>query len=224
MHAEWSVEIGPQSECLEVPWRSEDGAQRFYDLRSHPELLLHITETHENRELGGLLAALNAPPSFLSTAKCDVWATDSLHELNEEERELGLAHKFASYVDVVFSDAASRLDFTRHEAIAKSLCELLSRAPEFAARVECVLRRCFFHVGAGDNATNARPDAMDTALNAKVAGSGVMAARVDESEDGFAVTIYLSGYGADATSARKSWAIALKLLENALRQLNAQAK
>jgi len=195
MHAEWSVDIGPESECLEVPWRAEDGMQRYYDLCRQPELLLYIIETHGNRELAELLATLNAPHFFLSTAKCDIWTADSFQELDEEERELRLMFKFASYVDVVLTDSAARLEFTKHEAFVKLLCELLDHVPDFAARAECVIRRCFFHT--------------DTSS--------------DSSEDGYAVTIYLSGYGNDAVSARKSWVIALKLVENALRQMNVRA-
>src|SRR5271166_4233182 len=116
MHAEWSVDIGPESECLEVPWRSEDGMQRFYDLRNQPELLLYISEAHENRELGEFLGAVNTSQFFLSTAKCDVWTTDTIEELNDEERELRQMYKYACYVDVVLSDAIARLEFTQHEA------------------------------------------------------------------------------------------------------------
>ena len=39
-----------------------------------------------------------------------------------------------------------------------------------------------------------------------------------EVRDGFYVTFYLSGYGADEDGARQQWAIGLKLVENAIRQ------
>jgi len=41
--------------------------------------------------------------------------------------------------------------------------------------------------------------------------------------DGFYVTFYLFGYGDDEPQARQRWAIALKLVENALRQISAEA-
>lgn len=41
------------------------------------------------------------------------------------------------------------------------------------------------------------------------------------SRDGFYITFYLFGYGDDETQARQRWAIALKLTENAIRQLSA---
>ena len=39
--------------------------------------------------------------------------------------------------------------------------------------------------------------------------------------DGFYITFYLFGYGENETQARQRWAIALKLVENAIRQLSA---
>jgi hypothetical protein len=41
--------------------------------------------------------------------------------------------------------------------------------------------------------------------------------------DGFYVTFYLFGYGDDEATARQRWAIALKLVENALRQISVEA-
>jgi hypothetical protein len=40
----------------------------------------------------------------------------------------------------------------------------------------------------------------------------------DEIREGFYITFYLSGYGDDGPQARQRWAIALKLVENAIRQ------
>jgi len=42
-------------------------------------------------------------------------------------------------------------------------------------------------------------------------------------QDGFYVTFYLFGYGDDEPQARQHWAIALKLVENAIRQISAEA-
>jgi len=38
--------------------------------------------------------------------------------------------------------------------------------------------------------------------------------------EGFYVTFYLFGYGEDEAQARESWAIGLKLVENAIRQMS----
>ena len=39
MHVDFSVELGAEDDCLELPWASPDGALRYYDLRRQPELL-----------------------------------------------------------------------------------------------------------------------------------------------------------------------------------------
>lgn len=46
----------------------------------------------------------------------------------------------------------------------------------------------------------------------------------DGIRDGFYVTFYLFGYGDDELQARQRWAIALKLVENAIRQIAAEAQ
>src|ERR1700733_174846 len=45
----------------------------------------------------------------------------------------------------------------------------------------------------------------------------------DAVRDGFYITFYLFGYGDDEEQARQRWAIALKLVENALRQISVEA-
>jgi hypothetical protein len=46
----------------------------------------------------------------------------------------------------------------------------------------------------------------------------------DEIRDGFYVTFYLFGYADGEPQARQRWAIALKLVENAIRQISAEAR
>jgi hypothetical protein len=46
----------------------------------------------------------------------------------------------------------------------------------------------------------------------------------DSIRDGFYVTFYLFGYGDDESQARQRWAIALKLVENAIRQISAEVQ
>ncbi|MCU1305694.1 MAG: hypothetical protein JWN45_389 [Acidobacteriaceae bacterium] len=195
MQAEFSVEIGPDDHCLEIPWASGDGGLRYFDLKKQPELLLEITETHDNRELAEFLAAVNQPNSQLETAKCDTWLTD---ELDVEDEIFGVPLKFGSYVDLIFSDTAQRLSFEKHEEFARSLAALLRKAPDFAAAAELVLRRCYYH----------RSDDFD----------------LDKSDSGFYLTLYLYGYGDDEDGAKKNWLIGLKLLQNALLQVTAQAR
>jgi hypothetical protein len=195
MLAEFSVEIGPEDHCLEIPWRSADGSLRYFNLKSQPELLLEITETHDNRELAEFLAAINQPGSQLETVKCDTWLTD---ELDVEDEIFGVPLKFGAYLDLIFSDPRQRLSFEKHEEFARSLAKLLRKVPDIAAGTELVLRRCYYH----------RDDKFD----------------LDKSDNGFYLTLYLYGYGDDEDGAKKNWVIGLKLLQNALLQVTAQAR
>lgn len=45
-----------------------------------------------------------------------------------------------------------------------------------------------------------------------------------EPQDGFYITFYLSGYGADEAEARSRWGIALNLVQNALLQVSAESR
>jgi hypothetical protein len=74
---------------------------------------------------------------------------------------------------------------------------LLAKVPDFAAAADFVLRRCYYH----------RPDYAP-----------------DQSDTGYCLTFYLNGYGDDEASAKKSWAIGLKLVQNAVMQLSARSR
>jgi hypothetical protein len=185
VEADFAVELGAEDETLELPWAADDGGPRYYDLKRHPELLLNVEEASRERELGEFLAAMNAPASLVETAKCDTWSTK---EINPEEEIFGAACKFCSYVDLLFTQEASRDSFAEHEQFAKRVTQLLKRVPEIPAAAELLIRRCFYHVG-------------------------------DEDREGLYITFYLFGYGDEEAQARQHWAIALKLVENAIRQV-----
>jgi len=192
VQAEVSVELGAQDDCLEIPWSSPEGEVRYYDLRRRPELLLNVGEVHNNRELGEFLASINSEHSILETAKCDTWLSD---KMTEEESIYGASWKFGSYVDLIFNDRGPRTSLERHEEFADSTSRLLRRVPEIPAAAELVVRRCYYH----------DPETPDPEV----------------SETGYCVTFYLHGYGDDEAEARQRWAIALKVVENALLQLSA---
>ncbi len=141
MDVDWSVELGADDPTLAVPWQSEDGTLRYYDLRSQPELLLYVDEAARHRELGEFLNAVNSGNSRLQSAKCDVWVS---RELNEAEGIYGAACKFCSYVDLIFADYAPRMDFPQHEQFAKKLATLLKRAPQISAAAEFIVRRAHY--------------------------------------------------------------------------------
>jgi hypothetical protein len=103
--------------------------------------MARIEEAEKFPELGESLRALNSARSMVETAKCDAWATS---ELGAEEEIYDASHKFASYVDVVFSNIDARLSLPAHEQFARKLVELLRRAPETPSAAELCVRRCYF--------------------------------------------------------------------------------
>jgi len=115
-------------------------------------------------------------------------------EMNPEEEIFGAGHKFGCYVDLLFTDGAARVSFDAHEQFVKKMTELLKRVPEIPASAEFLIRRCYCHL---------IPEA--------------------ETRDGFYITQYVFGYGADQAQARQQWGIALKLVENAIRQISASS-
>jgi hypothetical protein len=184
MEADFAVELGADDETLEMPWGSADNGPRYHDVKRNIEYLSRVEEAVRVPELREFLAALNSPTSLLETAKCDVWAST---EMNLDEEIFGASNKFCSYVDFLFSDE-SRYSFACYEQFARSLVNLLRKAPEIPASVEFLIRRCYYHVEA-------------------------------EIRDGLYITFYLFGYGDDDIQARQRWVIALKLVENAIKQI-----
>jgi hypothetical protein len=199
MHADWSVELGREDEALEFPWSSQcvspdQDAPRYYDLKRHPELMVSVPEAYHPVEMGEFLSSINSSSSLFESVKCDLWFTE---ELSEEEQIFGAACKAASYVDVIFTEPQQRFEREAHERLAERMCKLLSLVPEISAAAEFGLRRCYFHHNGDASA---------------------------DSDPGFYVTIYVSGYGDDSAEAWQRWGIALKLVENALLQVSAQAR
>jgi len=205
MLVDYSVELGRDDPALELPWSSGDPALGYYDLKKYPEQLSRLPEANAHPELAAFLARANAPRFPLATAKCDAWSTREI--LPEEEiffpERQGDEWKFASYIDLVFSDPAARLSLEKHEALAQDLCRLLQRAPEIAASIEFVLRRCYYH--------------HESASRGKGMADSSSAA-ADDSESGFYITAYVSAFGGSEEEARKQWTIALALAQNALVQ------
>ena len=188
MDADFSIELGHDNPVLDFPWIDPAGELVYVDLKRHPELLPSIPEAQSSIELAEFLRLLNSPRSLVETAKCDAWST---MELTAEEEIHNRSHKFASYVDVVFSGDDSRQSLPAHEQFARKLVALLQRAPETPSSAEVCVRRCYF-------ATNEE----------------------GETQEGCFCTLYVSGYGTDEASARLNWGVALKLLGNAIVQLS----
>jgi hypothetical protein len=140
MDADFSIELGREDPVLDFPWKDPTGKLVYVNLKRCPELIASIEEAEKFPELGEFLRVMNSARSMVETAKCDAWATT---ELSTEEDVYDASHKFASYVDVVFSEIDVRLSFFLHEQFARKLVELLRRVPETPSAAEVCVRRCY---------------------------------------------------------------------------------
>jgi hypothetical protein len=202
MQAELTVAIGPEEAALEFPWSSPDPEVRYFDLRRRPEHLLDVPEAYSPRELGEFLNSVNGPTSLLESVKCDRWFT---REMQVDDEVFGASCKACSYVDLVFYEVPRRFSFENHETFGQRLAELMHRAPEISAGLEIVVRRCHY----------LREPYATRVANGDVAGKDF------ESDPGFSLTLFLSGYGDDEADAWQRWGIATKLLQHALLQMAA---
>ena len=197
MDADFSIELGREDPVLDLPWKDPAGKLAYVDLKRHPELMARIEEAEKFPELGEFLRVMNSARSMVETAKCDAWATT---ELSPEEEVYDASHKFVSYVDVVFSN----IDVRQSSLRESSLRESLPAHEQFARKLVELLRR-----------VPETPSAAEVCVRRCYFGEdgGV--------REGFYCTLYVSGYGNDSAAARRNWAVALKLMGNAIVQLSA---
>jgi len=146
MDADFSIELGREDPVLDFPWTDPASKLAYVDVKRCPELMASIEEAEEFPELGEFLRVMNSARSMVETAKCDAWATT---ELSVEEDVYDASHKFASYVDVVFSEIDMRQSFALHEQFARKLVELLRRVPDTPSAAEVCVRRCYFGEDSG---------------------------------------------------------------------------
>ncbi|MEY2414015.1 MAG: hypothetical protein QOD84_2621 [Acidobacteriaceae bacterium] len=142
MDVDFVVELGEDDDTLDFPWAAAAGGPRYFDLKSHPELLSQIEEAKTLEGLRDFLRAINSRRSILETAKCDAWSTT---EMNPQDEIFDFPVKFGSYVDLLFSDNELRFSFPKHEQLAQRLTQLLKHAPEMPASAEFLIRRCYYH-------------------------------------------------------------------------------
>ncbi|HEY2233276.1 MAG TPA: hypothetical protein VGK01_07335 [Candidatus Angelobacter sp.] len=206
MQADFSVDLGRDAPALEIPWHSNDPQVRYYDLKSHPELMQQIPEAQAYPELASFLGRINAAGLPLATAKCDVWSS---REVAPEEEIFG-DRKFVSYIDLVFVDQEDRCSFEKHEVLVRELCRLLFHAPEIPATVELVIRHCYYHREEFASEKTSEPSGPQSS-----ATEGATA-----SVTGFCITAYMTGFGDHDHDPVRRWAIGLHLLQNAIVQLN----
>ena len=146
MDADFSIDLGREDPVLDFPWKDPAGKFAYVDVKRHPELMASIEEAGTFPELCEFLRVMNSARSMVETAKCDAWPTT---ELSAEEDVYDASHKFASYVDVVFSEIDARLSFSSNEQFARKLVELLRRVPDTPSAAEVCVRRCYFGEDSG---------------------------------------------------------------------------
>jgi hypothetical protein len=204
MDADFSIELGAEDPVLDFPWSDPDGNFAYHDVKRHPELLSLIEETQRFPELAEFLHAINASPSRFESAKCDAWAAT---ELNPEEDIYDASHKFTSYVDVVFSAEDTAAPTPAEASFRESSSRESLPAHEKFVR-ELVDLLCQIPE---------IPSAAEVYIRRCYFSqpSGV--------QQGFYCTLYVHGYGNDASIARQNWAEGLKFLRSAILQLSADS-
>ncbi len=143
MDADFTIELGNDDPVLDFPWTDPDGRLAYFDLKNNPEMLARLEETRQFPELGEFLHTVNSALSIVESAKCDAWPAQ---EFTPEEEIFGAAHKFASYVDLIFSGDSDRQSLPSHEHFAKRLVELLRHTPETPSSVEVCVRRAYYSI------------------------------------------------------------------------------
>ena len=197
MDADYTIELGNADPVLDFPWKDPSGKLSYVDIKSHPELISTISEAARFPELGEFLSTINSSRSSLETAKCDVWATE---ELAPEEEIFGVSHKFASYVDAVFRERQSDpLGDPTQQPLS------FSKYENFAKQMIELLRK-----------------APDMASTFELCVRRCFFEKGQQEHNNFYFTLYVNGYGDDEPSARKNWAIGLRLVGHALLQLSAR--
>jgi hypothetical protein len=177
MDADFSIELGPDAPALELPWRDHDGEIRFVNLRSPEPIEQQLERIPEVKDSPALRRFLMALNSERS-----VWQTvkcDLWHAACAAEENLyGAGCEQGSYIDLVLAQpSAARADLALHMKSARKLAAMLEENEGLAASAEIVVRRCYFH------------------------SDGNM----DESEDGYCLSFFLTGYGSTPEEASSNW-------------------
>src|SRR6185312_8000859 len=217
MYVDSAVELGRDDPALEIPWVSQDGSLRYFNIRANPALIDALPEAAWV-EMRKFLIRANAADFPLQTAKSDVWTTT---DISPEEEIFSAGWKFASYVDLLFSAEEQCFSLPAHQQLVKKLCALLARAPDMPASMEFVVRHCYYHgLGAVVPVRDSKEGGQQQQLQ-PLAPDATLApdTTLDDSQRGFYLTLYVSGFGNTKEEARQPWSIALKLLQHALIQV-----
>jgi len=194
MLAEWTAECGPDDPVLVVPWSDPASGARFVNLRAEPYDLAEVPEADAYPALRRALRALNAQGSAFLTAKCDAWtlyAEDGAEKLE------------ALRLDLDVSDEEVAFGFGSYIDLVPRERTLFASAHVFSERLDRMIRRAtrLPHPYAALEATM-RP--------ALVELRGV--------QEGYSVTLYITGVAGDPDTAAKRWEAALEDIVHLLRE------
>jgi hypothetical protein len=183
MDADYSVELGPTADALEIPWKDPEGRLQYFDLRTEPDSIEQIPEALQFPALRRFLIELNSQQSPWQTAKCDVWS----EEVEPEDNLFGAEFAQGCYVDVVLAGEVPSLrdNLKAHQRLARKAALNLDADEELEATVEIVVRRCYFHRSTEEIA-------------------------MEESDAGYCLTLFLTGYGASPAEAAGCWERAME--------------
>ena len=201
MEADDAVELGPDAPALEVPWQDPEGRWNYIDLRGESGAagpnwernlkrgIDRIPEARQFPPLRRFLLEANSPPSVWQTAKCGVLPEKAV--ASENPYNAAFAHN--SYIDLVLAEdfAQRRAELELHQRLARELAAMLSTREDLEAYAEVVVRRCYFHKSADP----------------------------EESDTGYSLTLFLTGYGAAPAKAAESLQTAMELAGGSLLKL-----
>lgn len=127
------------TEPLRIPWESANPEKHYFDLRENPSALSKIEPARQHRPLHTFLSTINSGTSPLASARCSTWSEPAAAAGSSE------TVKFASQVDLVFTEESWNFDRGLYQALAERTGELLTReGTEGATRAELRLHPCHF--------------------------------------------------------------------------------
>lgn len=199
MDADYSVELGPTAPALELPWKDPAGRIEYIDLRCEPHGIESVPEARQFPALRKLLLAVNSAQRAWQTAKCDVWTEN----VDASENLYNAEFMQSCYVDLVLAEPWKLLrdSLPQHEQLARQLARALEDDESLEASAEIVVRRCYFH--------------RETAAGE----SGKAEPPTNESDAGYCLTLYVTGFGGCAEEADMRWETAMGLATRCLLDL-----
>jgi hypothetical protein len=135
MQADWEFEIGAGAPVIEACWPG------LVDLRQSPERIHEIGETLRVSALAPALLRMNSATSPVWTAKCDVWAPETIDPVELDAPAGDTACALACYIDLLPSHPDEWSSPSGVEAFCRRVCRLLSAVAARCCRADLVVRR-----------------------------------------------------------------------------------